>query len=79
MPIQRLEPEATGTVLTDFIGRVVVGVVPPLGVANGSSWASSSSAVCHRSAGRFARHFMITASSSAGRWADAGTAGPAAA
>ena len=34
---QRLEPEATGLVLTDFIGRVVVGVVPPLGVANGSS------------------------------------------
>src|SRR5439155_15998587 len=46
--------------------RMPVGVVPPLGVASGSSWASSSSAVCHRSAGRFSRHFMMIAASAGG-------------
>ena len=47
-------------------GAMTVGVVPPLGVARGSSWASRSSAVCHRSAGRFSRHFMMISASAGG-------------
>ena len=41
-------------------GFVAVGVIPPLGVAACSRSGSSSSAVCQRSAGFFARHFMMT-------------------
>ena len=45
---------------TAATGAVAVGVIPPLGVASGSSCASISSALCHRSAGRFSSAFMIT-------------------
>jgi hypothetical protein len=45
---------------------VRIGVVPPLGVASGSSCFSSSSAFCQRSAGAFARHFITTRESAAG-------------
>ena len=50
---------------TPFTGRVSVGVIPPLGVASGSSCASISSALCHRSAGRFSSALMITLASAA--------------
>ncbi len=44
-------------------GRVSAGVVPPLGVTNGSRCTSSSSALCQRSAGRLARQRMMICSS----------------
>ena len=44
-------------------GWVLVGVIPPLGVASGSRADIRSPAVWKRSAGRLARQRMITASS----------------
>jgi len=52
----------------DTIGIVCVGVIPPLEVVIVSRYGSISSAVCHRSAGFLARHFMTTASSSPDTW-----------
>ncbi len=62
--IQLLRPVAS---CHPVIGRVWVGVIPPLGVASGSRLLSSSSAVCHRSAARLARQRMMTASSAGGQ------------
>jgi hypothetical protein len=53
-------------------GVVPVGVIPPvLGVVAASSWANSSPALCHRSAGRFSRQRIRTpfnAADTAARW-----------
>ena len=43
-------------------GRVSVGVTPPLGVASASKCGIISLVVCHRSAGRFSKHFMTNCS-----------------
>jgi hypothetical protein len=48
------------------IGRVSVGITPPLGVASDSNCGNNSSAVCQRSAGRFSKQRMTTDSSAAG-------------
>ena len=48
------------------------GVVAPVGVAIASSWPSSSSALCGRSAGCLARHRMINAASAGGTVARSG-------
>ncbi len=52
------------------------GAIPPLGVLIASSWATISSAVCQRSAGRFSRQRMISALSASGtlvRWRSTGS------
>lgn len=58
------------------MGLVLVGVIPPLGVAASiSNSARSSAAVCHRSAGFFSRQRMIVpaiAGGTAGRWSVTG-------
>ena len=59
-------PATTATLLlergcTAGTGIVPVSVSPPLGVAASPSRCGSiSSAVCHRSAGRLARHFITS-------------------
>ncbi len=64
-------------VSTAASGSVSVGVIPPLGVSAASSWGISSSALCHRSAGFFSRHFITNAASAGGmlaRWLMTGSA-----
>ena len=41
-------------------GCMPVGVTPPLGVVNPSRSGSMSTALCHRSAGFFSRHFITS-------------------
>ena len=63
-PIATLDPSrvvAVGRAAAS--GCVCAGVEPPLGVSSGSSWASSSCAVCQRSAGCLARQRITTAES----------------
>lgn len=67
IPIPAIRARRGTVAATAASGRVVVGVIPPLGVTSGSRARSNCSAVSQRSAGRFARHFITTSPSGAGK------------
>ena len=63
--IATVAPVNTGTFTrqrdcTRGTGVVPVGVIPPLGVASTSSCGNRSSALCHRSAAFFSKHFITS-------------------
>src|SRR5213592_1469309 len=59
-------PRRMSAAVPEEMPAVGSGVMPPVGVAMLSSWLTSSSALCGRSAGCFARQRMISAASAGG-------------